>query len=177
MSKNVFSKHCDIDEKKFGIGNEYEYSYLKPIEKSIFPVNARLRYTRTNDACLSGKLKRLFVKFKFSDISNKDIYLLGVEGDTIFYSLPVISFTNTFDVYNFNFSPAFTTKNNNNTVLNIEINNIPIPYFYIPKTPGVYFCLSLRYDDVVPIIFDKNYSNYFFIQFSLNLTDSNINII
>jgi hypothetical protein len=156
-------------------GNEYEYSYYDYAKNAIFPVDPKIRSIVGKNVCISGKLKRLFVNFKFSDIGTKDIYLIGSEGGNIFYSLPVISFINTNNLYQFNFSPAYTTKNNDNTVINIEINDIPIPNFNLLTSVGVYFYLSLRYDQIEPVNFNNLITNYFYIQYSLNLIDTNEN--
>jgi len=158
-------------------GNEYEYNYFNVSENALFPVDARFRNIGTNNYCLTGKLKRLFVNFKFSDIGAKDIYLLGAKGNTIFYSLPVISFVNTNNLYQFNFSPSFSSKNNDNTVLNIEINDIPIPQFDLLSNRGIYFYLSLQYDQIEPVTFANEFTNYFYIHYSLNLIDTNENPI
>jgi len=156
-------------------GDEYEYNYFKVSENALFHLDAQIRNIGTNNYCLTGKLKRLFVNFKFSDIGAKDIYLLGAEGNTIFYSLPVISFVNTNKLYQFNFSPSFSTKNNDNTVLNIEINDIPIPQFDLLSSIGIYFYLSLRYDQIEPVTFASGFLNYFYIHYSLNLINTNEN--
>jgi hypothetical protein len=163
-------------------GDEYEFNYQSPNDIAVFPIITHIRNIGTKNYCLTGKLKRLFVNFKFSDVGAKDIYLLGVLQSTIFYSLPVISFVNTNNLYQFNFSPSFTTKNNDNTVLNIEINDIPIPQFDINllndgmfTSSPVYFVLSLRYDEVEPVTFLNRILNYFFIHYSLNLINTNEN--